>query len=182
MLIEEKEIILKTGQKVVIRSAVKKDAEELCDHRFITSGETYFMARYPEEGRLNVNKMQDVLNSMEKDPQSFMVTAFMDNHIIGDAGVTQLRPHMKYRHRAYFGISIKKQYCNSGLGTIMLQTAVDQAKKNGFEQLELGVFNDNLNAMHLYEKFGFEKYGIQPRAFKLKDGTYRDEIIMVKML
>ena len=29
---------------------------------------------------------------------------------------------------------------------------------------------------------GFERCGIQPRAFKLKDGTYRDEIIMVKML
>ena len=28
----------------------------------------------------------------------------------------------------------------------------------------------------------FERYVIQPRAFKLKDGTYRDEIIMVKML
>ena len=27
-----------------------------------------------------------------------------------------------------------------------------------------------------------ELYIIQPRAFKLKDGTYRDEIIMVKML
>lgn len=57
-----------------------------------------------------------------------------------------------------------------------------QAKANGFEQLELGVFEDNTEAIHIYEKFGFQKYGVQPRAFKLKDGTYRDEIIMVKML
>ena len=42
--------------------------------------------------------------------------------------------------------------------------------------------SDNARAIHLYEKVGFERYGIQPRAFKLKDGTYRDEIIMVKML
>ena len=55
-------------------------------------------------------------------------------------------------------------------------------RANGFEQLELGVYSDNARAIHLYEKFGFERYGIQPRAFKLKDGTYRDEIIMVKML
>ena len=59
---------------------------------------------------------------------------------------------------------------------------IDQARANGFEQLELGVYSDNSRAIHLYEKFGFERYGIQPRAFKLKDGTYRDEIIMVKML
>lgn len=46
----------------------------------------------------------------------------------------------------------------------------------------LTVRSDNARAIHLYEKVGFERYGIQPRAFKLKDGTYRDEIIMVKML
>ena len=33
-----------------------------------------------------------------------------------------------------------------------------------------------------YEKFGFERCGTMPHAFKLKDGTYRDEIMMVKML
>lgn len=55
-----------------------------------------------------------------------------------------------------------------------MQLAIDQTRANGFEQLELGVYSDNVRAIHLYEKFGFERYGIQPRAFKLKDGTYRD--------
>ena len=54
-------------------------------------------------------------------------------------------------------------------------------RKGGSEKVEL-VYSDNARAIHLYEKFGFERYGIHPRAFKLKDGTYRDEIIMVKML
>ena len=63
-----------------------------------------------------------------------------------------------------------------------MQLAIGQTRANGFEQLELGVYSDNSRAIHLYEKFGFERYGIQPRAFKLKDGTFRDEIIMVKML
>ena len=48
--------------------------------------------------------------------------------------------------------------------------------------LTLEVRASNAPAIALYEKFGFEKYGVNPRAFKLKDGTYRDEIIMVKML
>ena len=49
-----------------------------------------------------------------------------------------------------------------------------------FEQLELGVFSDNARAIHLYESCGFHAWGTQPRAFKLKDGTYRDEIMMVR--
>ncbi|SCW57350.1 hypothetical protein SAMN02910400_01358 [Lachnospiraceae bacterium C10] len=38
-------------------------------------------------------------------------------------------------------------------------------------------FSDNERVKGLYRK-----YGCYVRAFKLKDGTYRDEIIMVKML
>ena len=49
-------------------------------------------------------------------------------------------------------------------------------------EVKQSVFADNDRAIHLYEKYGFKKYGIQPNAFKLKDGTYRDEIIMVNML
>ena len=34
---------------------------------------------------------------------------------------------------------------------------------------------------YLYAKNGFKEYGINPRAFKLKDGTYCDEIIMANI-
>ena len=63
---------------------------------------------------------------------------------------------------------------------IMLQVAQEQAEKNGFEQMELGVFADNPRPIHVYEKSGFHKVGVQPHAFKLKDGSYVDEIEMVK--
>lgn len=52
----------------------------------------------------------------------------------------------------------------------------------GYEQIELGVFSDNEKAIALYKKFGFEVWGNVKNAFKLKDGTYQDEIIMGKMI
>ena len=88
-----------------------------------------------------------------------MITAFLDDEVIGDLGVTQIRNHIKYRHRAYMGISVQQQYCNMGLGSAMVEYAVRLAKANGFEQLELGVFEDNIGAIHLYEKFGFGDSG-----------------------
>ena len=45
----------------------------------------------------------------------------------------------------------------------------------------LGVYSDNDRARHMYKKMGFKEYGMNPRAFKLKDGTYRDEIIMANI-
>lgn len=49
MRIAEKVIGLKNGQAVILRSPEPKDAAAICEHRKITSAETYFMVRYPEE-------------------------------------------------------------------------------------------------------------------------------------
>ena len=110
------------------------------------------------------------------------VGAFAGETLVGEIGVGQVRPHIKYRHRAGMGISIVRSHWGCGLGRFLMQLAVEQARALGFEQLELGVYSDNPRAIHLYEKGGFERYGVLPHAFKLKDGTYRDEILMVKML
>ena len=85
------------------------------------------------------------------------------------------------RHRGSLGISVE-QKAWGGLGTAMIEAALRQAKENGFAQVELGVFEDNSRARHLYEKLGFQEQGRTLRAFRLKDGTYRDEIQMVKFL
>ena len=49
------------------------------------------------------------------------------------------------------------------------------------KEQKLGVYSDYDRARHMYKKMGFKEYGMNPRAFKLKDGTYRDEIIMAKI-
>lgn len=182
MVIREKQVVLRDGSIVLLRSAVETDAEEICHHKMVTSGETYYMARYPEECVSDLEKTRLRLKNVETDEQEFMVTAFSKERIVGDAGITRIRTHKKYLHRAGFGISIQKEFWGLGLGRIMVRIALEQAKRNGFEQVELGVFSDNPRAIHLYETCGFQKTGMILNAFKLKDGTYRDEIQMVCFL
>ena len=172
---------LPNGEMLTVRSLCAEDAEALEVFRCATYSETHFMARYPEEGA-NLETVQKGLAGSEASALNFEVGAFAGEKLVGEFGVAQVRPHIKYRHRAVMGISVRKEYWGCGLGSYLMQLAIDQTRTNGFEQLELGVYSDNARAIHLYEKVGFERYGIQPRAFKLKDGTYRDEIIMVKML
>ena len=181
MKIEPREYELPSGEVLTVRSLGAEDAEAQNAFRCATYSETYFMARYPEEG-VSLEAMQNWLEGYVESPVNFEVGVFDGEEQVGGVGVAQLRPHIKYRHRAVVGISVRKVYWGCGLGSYLMQLAIDQTRANGFEQLELGVYSDNSRAIHLYEKFGFERYGIQPRAFKLKDGTYRDEIIMVKML
>ena len=56
------------------------------------------------------------------------------------------------------------------------------ARRMGFGQIELGVFSRNGRAKRLYEKMGFVRCGTTPRAVRYKDGSYDDEIVMVKRL
>ena len=181
MKIEPREYELPSGKALLVRSVTAADAEVHIKFKCMTSGETHFMARYPEECVYSPETAAS-LAACEESPFDFEVGVFDGEEQVGGVGVAQLRPHIKYRHRAVMGISVRKEYWGCGLGSYLMQLAIDQTRSNGFEQLELGVYSDNARAIHLYEKVGFERYGIQPRAFKLKDGTYRDEIIMVKML
>ena len=182
MLIQEQEYIFPNGEKAIIRSARAADAEALKDLRETTSRETHFMARDPEDGPMNLENIRNGLQSMEESERGFLVTAFLGDDIIGDLGVTEVRPHVKYKHRAYLGMSIRQKYTGMGLGSRMMEIALQQAKANGFEQVELGVYADNERAQGLYKKMGYVEWGRSPRAFKLTDGTYVDEIQMVRVI
>ena len=182
MIIPETAVTLKDGTKVILRSPQPRDAAQLNEYLRLTSGETHYMVRYPEECDQTLEAAQKRLQAMEDHERSFMLAAFLDGELVGNCGVNEISDRFKLRHRASLGISIKKKAWGLGLGKLLMEKVLEQAKENGFEQVELGVFEDNSRARHLYEKLGFQEQGRTLRAFRLKDGTYRDEIQMVKFL
>lgn len=179
MYITAKRVTLHNGQRVILKSPDMFDAAQLLEHMRQTSAETEFMSRYPEEITVSVEAQSRFLQMIENDADNFMLAAYIDGRMVGNAGVTRIRDNMKYRHRATFGISLREEVCGLGLGTLMMQEILEIVKSTGIEQLELSVFADNLRAIHLYEKIGFVKVGIMPRAYRLKDGSYHDEVQMV---
>ena len=89
---------------------------------------------------------------------------------------------MKLKHRANFGVMVRKKYWNLGIGNLLITRMLQIAKDTGYEQVELGVFENNGKAVRIYKKIGFEEWGRVRRAFKLKNENYYDEIIMGIML
>ena len=75
-----------------------------------------------------------------------------------------------------------KEYCGCGIGAAMLQTVLNVAKEAGYEQAELEVMAENENAIVMYEKLGFKKYGTFPDNMKYADGEYMDAYWMMKKL
>lgn len=68
-----------------------------------------------------------------------------------------------------------------GIGTQLLAAAIEKARHQGFEKIELCVRADNNKAIKLYRKFGFTEEGRHRNRLKCKDG-YRDDLSMALWL
>ena len=182
MRFKEKEIVLKDGTKCILRSPNEDDAKEMIDFLKTIAEETYFLSRYPEEVITDLDKEKEIIQEVLTSHRDVMISAFVNGEIIGNVGVRALNSNLKTKHRSGLGIAIIKRYWNKGLGNILMEEALKEAEKMGYEQIELALFSNNEKAKHIYEKHGFEIWGIMKRAFKLKDGTYYHEINMRKFL
>lgn len=181
MQIEEKQIVI-NGQNITLRSPGRQDAKSFSEVRDITYRETYFLARYPEETDFTAEAAEAMISDIAERREEFLIGAFYKEQMIGCVMVLKEGNHIKFRHKAGIGIFILQRYCGIGLGRQLMEYAIENARKTELEQLELGVFDDNVAAIRLYEKLGFCEWGREPHAFKLKDGSYRDEIQMVLFL
>ena len=63
-----------------------------------------------------------------------------------------------------------------------MDAITEEARGMGYDQLELDAFSDNKSARALYRKAGFEEWGRIPNAFRLKNGSRYDAILMGKVL
>lgn len=52
---------------------------------------------------------------------------------------------------------VKKEYRNQGIGSKILSFLIEKAKSMNFEEMTIGVDKGNVNALHLYKKFGFNE-------------------------
>ena len=92
------------------------------------------------------------------------------------------RSYPRKRHRAQFGICVRKRFWSEGLGDEILTALLREAPGMGFSQVELTVVSDNVRAQRLYRRLGFEEIGRMPDALRYEDGSCRDEIWMVNQL
>lgn len=173
---------LKNGREVFLRSPEEKDANAMLQYLKMVAEETDFLVRYPEEITKTVEEEAVFLQGQLAAERSFMLSAFDGNRIVGNVSINAVGSQQKLRHRASVGIAVIKECWGLGLGRQFMMLAEEQAYRCGYEQIELGVYENNVAARSLYTQLGYEETGQTPHAFRLQKGTYVDEIMMVKML
>jgi ribosomal protein S18 acetylase RimI-like enzyme len=105
-----------------------------------------------------------------------MAVAEVDSRVVGWCDVRRLAPRTPVDHRGVLGICVKKEFRGRGIGEALIKGILERCRGK-FEVIELTVLSGNSKAIRLYEKFGFEKYGVRRGALK-RATKYFDEDLM----
>ena len=182
MNFEPRTILLKDGRKCILRPTHPDDSEQMIEYLKLTAAETPFVLRYPDEVTYTLESEREILGQSLENKDTAMMVAVVDGIVAGNCAVNGVGNKRKILHRCSLGIALKKDFWGLGIGTEMLTYAFELAKQIGYEQMELEVVCGNERAVRVYEKCGFCETGRHFRALKYDDGTYRDELIMSRLL
>ena len=164
----------------IIREAVPDDAEKMISYLNQVGGESDNLLHGKNEFTVPVEGVKRKL-SMSKDSENSVVLIALENdEIIARAEIDGYYP-ARIRHRAIFSISVRKDYWDQGIGTKMIESIFEQAKKMKIRIIELEVIADNVRAIHLYHKMGFVDIGTYKDYFFV-NGMYKDAMVMQKLL
>ena len=166
---------------VTIRRAGAADAQEILEYLKIVGGETDNLTF--GAGGIPVTEAQQAayLASIAGSEKDLFLTAWLDGKLVGSASYATFSKR-RMAHRGEFGISVRQSAWGLGIGTLLLERLLAFAKDTAKADIvSLEVRSDNVRAIRLYEKFGFEKIGCFRGYFKIR-GQLIDVDIMEKLL
>lgn len=152
---------------IIIERATPADAKAMLEYLKQVGEETDNLTFGAEGLPFTVEEEAEYIAKTESSHDDIALVAKDNGRIIGDVSLSRLPRRMS--HRGDLGISVIKEYWNRGVGSRLLGEAIEIAKAYSFEIIDLQVRTDNSAAIHLYEKFGFQKIGTHDSFFKMGD-------------
>jgi RimJ/RimL family protein N-acetyltransferase len=81
-----------------------------------------------------------------------------------------------------FGMLVDRDWRGRGVGSALVQAAVDRARRQGLHKLCLEVFPHNTAAIALYRTCGFTEEGRRVKQYRRASGELWDTIMMGRLL
>ena len=164
---------------MIVRRAEPSDAQALKDLGDAVGSE-------PEgwlvttNGWRNVSDERRYLRAIRRYPNAAVYVAEDGEEIVGRLSIARDQ-HPASRHVADLGLMVAQSHRRRGIGTQLLDAAVQWARQAGVRKLELHVFPWNTGAIALYERFGFVKEGYRNAHYRRGD-DYVDAVLMAYWL
>jgi GNAT superfamily N-acetyltransferase len=172
-------ISLSDGQPVVYRPLLPTDVDGLTEFLESLSPQTRYFWEMPSYDRNKAQELCDAINRYDK----FRMVALGEERSQHDVLATfdfafWVEPELKRlrevgivlpeAHTCRFGPCIRDSYQNRGVGSALMPSTLDVARRFGMHHIVLwgGVLQENVVAVHFYQKHGFRIVG----AFKESQG------------
>lgn len=164
----------KKGREVVFRYPKEDDFQAIwgfaCD---LADEDTFVMLSGPPPSESEERKwFAEVLEKI-KTNESIHIEVYVNGVYAGNGRVDT----GKYRHShvGHTGVALRPEYRAEGIGTELMRSLIDEARGLGLRLLTLSCFENNEQALHVYEKLGFVRSGVTPGAIAFK-GNYIGEV------
>jgi len=93
--------------------------------------------------------------------------------VVGYASLSAYRPgRAALRRTAEVSYYVDEKCHRRGIGTRLMERAIEQARGSGFKTLLAVVIDANLGSLALLRKFGFEQWGLLPGIVEHESATY----------
>ncbi len=167
-------------ENIVFREAETEDAEEMISYLNIVGRESDNLMHGPDGFNVPVEAVKRRIQASHDADNSIILIALAGEKIIARAELAGY-PGARLHHNARFSISVRKDYWNRKIGTMLMTEIIERAGKMGLRNIELEVVAANKAAIALYHKMGFSDVGIY-RNYWFANNVYSDAVLMQKCL
>lgn len=172
--------ITKNGERITLRVAGCQDAEEIINVINTNAPDrSYVLMEYY---CTKSDSVKNYICSMDFE-KNLLIVAATDNSVVGalsgiqmDCGRSQQTAHI-----LNIGLHIIPEYRGLGIGSRMLDYAIDWAKERKFKKLEANIFTTNKRSLHLFDRAGFIEEGMRHKRIRIGN-QYIDEVLVGKIL
>jgi RimJ/RimL family protein N-acetyltransferase len=127
-------------------------------------------------GWRRVSDERRYLRAIRRYPNAAVFVAEDEGRIVGRLSIARDQ-HPASKHVADLGLMVAMSHRRRGIGTKLLEAALEWARQSEVRKLELHVFPYNEAAIRLYENFGFVREGYR-RGHYRRGSQYVDAILM----
>jgi len=162
----------KDGRQILVRRAILDDVPRVIDNWQGILDERKYIAT----GHVS-DEQKERFKTRVNDNNVLLAVAEVDGKVVGHLSLGRYSLQEETRHVLYLDMGVVDGYRETGVGTALMDFAVQWARERRVGKITLSVFSTNTRALKLYEKFGYEVEGVRRRQFVI-DGSFVDEILM----
>ena len=162
---------------LLIREAEVEDATGLIALLDQIGHESSFTSLDENGIAMSESEMQRFIDKQDQSDNQITLLAYLNEELAGVINITaDQRPRV--RHIGDIFLGIKKAYWGNGLGSILMEEAIEWAQSSGsIRRLQLTVQKRNL-----YKKLGFIIEGQQERGACIEGGEFLDVYLMGRLI